>query len=83
MPSNLEISRFYDLLVDVDDQMNKWEAWESETSSLEYQFTNGNSLLKNYAFILYFYLKIHWADGPRFSFLQTQQDLGSLIKHPS
>ena len=25
------------------DQMKKWKAWELETSSLEYQFSNGNS----------------------------------------
>ena len=24
------------------DQMKKWKSWESETSSLEYEFTNGN-----------------------------------------
>lgn len=41
---------FNDIFVIYIDQMKKWKAWELETSSLEYQFSNGNSF---FSFISY------------------------------
>jgi len=72
--------------------MMKWKAWESETESLEYQFTNGNSFLKLFLFGGCSFSKIIGSspddetgpqnNGPWVLFLQIQHDLGSLIKHP-
>ena len=62
MPSNLAISLLWSIFLRFAcDQMNKWKAWELETSSMEYQFTNGRWFL-----LETLWSHPQWADGSRF-----------------
>lgn len=80
---------FWCFLLDVG-QMKKWKSWESETSSLEYQFTNGNLfILKKMRIILTGSDSLGWVTqrnlwaGPFVLFFQIQRGSGSPIRPPS